>query len=139
MTVFVDSGMLVANAIVGERNHGQAKRTLTRIATEDPFTTDHVLVESWHIIRARAGYFYATRFWFGIRQTPLVVECVTAADLERAAAIAETWSDQEFDLVDCTSFAVMERVGCRRAATFDNDFAVYRLGADRTRAFELVK
>ena len=139
MSVFVDSGMLVANAVAGERKHAQARRTLTRIASEDPFTTDHVLIESWHIIRARAGYFYATRFWFGIRETPLTIECVTAADLERAATIAQTWPDQEFDLVDCTSFAVMERVGCRRAATFDDGFAVYRLGADRTKAFELVR
>ena len=139
MTVFVDSGMLVANAITGERKHAQAKRILSGIASEDPFTTDHALVECWHIIRARAGYFYATRFWFGLRDTPLAIECVTAPDLERAAAIAGSWSDQEFDLVDCTSFAVMERLGCRRAATFDDDFAVYRLGADRAKAFELVR
>lgn len=139
MSVFVDNGVLVANAILCERKHAQAKRILTEIAADDPFTTDHTLVESWHIIRARAGHFHATRFWLGIRQTPLTVECVTAADLERAAAIAETWLDQEFDLVDCTSFAVMERTGCRRAATFDNDFAIFRTGPDRTKAFELIR
>ena len=139
MSVFVDSGVLVANAIAGERRHAQAKRMLEGVAAEGPFTTDHALIESWHIIRARAGYFHANRFWFGFRETPLMIECVTAADLERAAAIAEIWADQEFDLVDCTSFAVMERTGCGKAATFDDDFAVYRLGAERTRAFELVR
>lgn len=37
-----------------------------------------------------------------------------------------------------TSFAVMERLGCRRAATFDIDFAVYRAGPDRKVAFEIL-
>jgi predicted nucleic acid-binding protein len=139
MSVFVDSGMLVANAIRNERRHAEARSIVSGLIDESPFTTDHVLVESWHIVRARAGHFHAMRFWLGLRETPLSVECVTGADLERAAAIGQTWPDQEFDLVDCTSFAVMERVGCRRAATFDSDFAVYRYGADRTKAFEIVR
>lgn len=32
----------------------------------------------------------------------------------------------------------MERLGCRRAASFDTDFAIYRYGADRRQAFEIV-
>jgi len=34
------------------------------------------------------------------------------------------------------SFAVMERLGLTRAASFDDDFAVYRYGRNRDRAFE---
>jgi predicted nucleic acid-binding protein len=139
MSVFVDSGVLVANAVTGERRHERARDMLHGLIADGPFTTDHVLVEAWHIIRARATYFHAMRFWSGIRETPLLVECVTAPDMERAAAIAEAWSDQEFDLVDCTSFAVMERLGCRRAATFDSDFAVYRAGQNRSTAFDILR
>jgi hypothetical protein len=32
----------------------------------------------------------------------------------------------------------MERLGITRVATFDNDFAVYRYGPERNRAFTLV-
>jgi len=33
----------------------------------------------------------------------------------------------------------MERLGLDRAATFDDDFAVYRYGARRDRAFEVLR
>lgn len=78
------------------------------------------------------------RFWHALRDTPLEVESVSAPDLQRAQAIADEWRDQEFDIVDCSSFAVMERLSCRRAASFDKDFAVYRVGPDRSKAFAVI-
>jgi predicted nucleic acid-binding protein len=33
----------------------------------------------------------------------------------------------------------MQRLGVHRVATFDDDFAVYRFGRDRRRAFEIVR
>lgn len=33
----------------------------------------------------------------------------------------------------------MERLGVHRAAPFDDDFAVYRFGPRRSRAFEVVR
>jgi predicted nucleic acid-binding protein len=40
--------------------------------------------------------------------------------------------------VDRTSFAVMQRLGLHRAASLDRDFAVFRYGPRRDRAFEVV-
>ena len=37
------------------------------------------------------------------------------------------------------SFAVMERLGLTRVASFDRDFAIYRYGRNRTRAFEVLR
>lgn len=59
--------------------------------------------------------------------------------------LVETWAmgadfpDQDFSLVDRTSFAVMQRLGCHRAASFDAHFSVYRFGARRARGFEVVR
>ncbi len=139
MSVFVDTGVLFAAAVKRDRSHARATQILASIASEAPFTTDHVLVETWMLIASRASWAAAMRFWNALPETPLVIDGVTLADLERARAIATEWADRELDVVDCTSFAVMERLGCRRAASFDTDFAVYRFGADRRRAFEIVR
>ena len=87
---------------------------------------------------SRYGRDAASRFWRGLRDTGLRVECVTAVDLERGLGIAEAWPDQHFDFVDCTSFAVIERLRLRKAASFDSDFAIFRLGPDRRQALEIL-
>lgn len=138
MSIFVDTGMVVGAALARDRRHQRAAEVLSGLADADPFATDHVIIEAWALINRRAGYGEALRFWRALRNTPLRIEIVTMPDLERAQAIAEVWTDQEFDIVDCTSFAVMERLSCRRATGFDKDFAVYRFGPDRSQAFEIV-
>ena len=76
--------------------------------------------------------------WDGVRRsTP--IEPVLTADLETAWQIGLTFADQAFSIVDRTSFAVMERLGLHRAASFDDDFAIYRFGPARDRAFEIVR
>ena len=67
------------------------------------------------------------------------LEIVGLADLQAARTIGRDFPDQDFSLVDRTCFAVMERLGLERAATFDSDFAVYRWGPRRDRAFEVLR
>ena len=67
------------------------------------------------------------------------IEPVTAADLENAWATGEAFPDQDFSIVDRTSFAVMQRLGLERAASFDNDFAVFRYGSKRAKALRVVR
>ena len=102
-------------------------------------TSDHVLVESWLLLRGRLGREAANRFWHGLRGGAAWVEPVSAADLEVARTIAEAFPDQDFSIVDMTSFALMQRLGVFRAATFDDDFAIFRFGRNRQHAFELVR
>jgi len=64
---------------------------------------------------------------------------VGSADLEAAWSIGEIFLDQDFSLVDRMSFAVMHRLGIRRATAFDDDFVVYRFGRGRREAFVIVR
>jgi predicted nucleic acid-binding protein len=98
-----------------------------------------VLLETWLLLRHRINRDAAERFWDGLRRGVGVIEPVTAADLEVAWAIGESFADQEFSLADRTSFAVMQRLGIQRAASFDDDFAVFRYGWRRDRAFTVVR
>jgi predicted nucleic acid-binding protein len=102
-------------------------------------TSDHVLVETWMLLAHRLGRASAERYWDAIRAGAAQVEPVTAADLEVAHAIGEGFPDQDFSIVDRTSFAVMQRLGVLRAAALDEHFAVFRFGPNRSRAFEIVR
>ena len=75
----------------------------------------------------------------GPRGSVACIEPVGRADLEAARATGLAFPDEDFSLVDRTSFAVMERLGLERAAAFAADFAVYRYGSNRHRAFEVVR
>lgn len=137
MTLFVDTSVLYAVADRTDRANAAAKAIL--VSGEDLLTSDHVLVESWRLIQQRLGHRAADAFWAGIRRGSLELEIVGPVDLDAAWAIGETFQDQAFSIVDRTSFALMLRLGIHRAASFDKDFAVFRFGPRRERAFEIVR
>jgi predicted nucleic acid-binding protein len=136
VSLFVDSSVLYAAIDVGDSGHARARDVLAR--GEPLITTDHVLVETWLLLHGRAGKSAADRFWASVRSGSVAVELVGPADLEAAWSIGETFPDQDFSIVDCTSFVVMQRIGVFRAASLDNDFAIFRFGPKRNRAFEIV-
>lgn len=136
MSLFVDTSVWYAAASTGDRHNARAKQLL---ADERRVLSDHVLGETWGLVAHRLSPAAADQWWAGIRAGVAVVEIVGEADLERAWAIGETFADQAFSLVDRTSFALMERLGLTRAASFDDDFAVYRYGPARNRAFTVVR
>lgn len=137
MSLFVDTSAWYAAADRSDRSNARAKRVLSR--RERLLTTDHVLVESWLLLRHRLHRQAAEQFWGRLRSGVAALEPVTAADLEAAWAIGRDFPDQDFSIADRTSFAVMRRLGIRRVATFDDDFAVYRYGRERKQAFEVVR
>ncbi|HET7293353.1 MAG TPA: PIN domain-containing protein [Vicinamibacteria bacterium] len=135
--MFVDSSAWYAAADRSDLSHRRATAALG--AGEALVTSDHVLVETWLLLRHRLGRAAAERFWDGLRSGVADVEAVVPADLATAAAVTDAFPDQDFSIVDRTSFAVMMRLGLRRVATFDDDFAVFRFGRGRKLAFEIVR
>jgi uncharacterized protein len=137
VSLFVDTSAWYAAADRADRSHRRATTVLAR--GEDLVTTDHVLVETWLLLHHRLGRRAAERFWEGLRSGVASVEPVVPADLEVAWAVADRFPDQDFSIVDRTSFASMLRLGLRRVATFDDGFAVFRFGPGRRLAFEVVR
>lgn len=137
MTAFVDTSAFYAVADSADASSGRARELLS--GETELVTSDHVLVETWRLLRDRLGFDAAERFWDGLRLGPASIEPVRERDLESAWQIGRAFVDQGLSLVDRTSFAIMERLGIVRVVAFDDDFAVYRYGADRRRAFQLVR
>lgn len=137
MNLFVDSSVLYASIDKGDRSNGRAKEILG--AGEQLLCSDHVAVETWMLLRNRLGFHAAERFLHAIRHGAAQIEPVSLADIDNALSIGEAFADQDFSIVDRTSFAVMQRLGVTRVATFDDDFAIYRYGPNRNYAFEVVR
>ena len=137
MSLFVDTSIWYAAADKSDVNNSRAKAVLS--GGEPLVTTDHILVETWTLIRHRLGRRAAERFWEGLRSGVAIVEIVGAADLDSAWEMGRSYRDQDFSIVDRTSFAVMRRLGIERAASFDNDFAIFRFGPGRRLAFTVVR
>jgi len=95
--------------------------------------------QTWTLLRVRLHRKAAEAFWDGLRSGAARLEPVGLADLQAAWTTGLDFPDQDFSLVDRTSFAVMERLGVHRVASFDNAFAVYRFGPRRSRAFEVLR
>ena len=135
MTLFVDTSAFFALADTADRYHVRARELLR--AKDALLTTDHVLVESWRLMRDSGGFASAERFWKGVRSGVATVETVITGDLDHAWRIGELFADQDFSIVDRTSFAVMERLGVTSVVAFDDHFSIYRYGPRRDRAFDV--
>jgi uncharacterized protein len=137
MSVFVDTSVwyaaINASDVANERAHAI-------LEGGGPFvTTDHVLVETWLLLNVRLHHAGAENFWKEIRAGAARVESTTPSDLEVAWHIGERFPDQDFSLVDRTSFATMMRLGITRVASFDSHFAVFRYGPRNSLAFEVLR
>jgi uncharacterized protein len=133
--LFVDTSAFYAALDRGDHDHTRATAVLSH--GRRLVTTDHVLVESWRLARKRLGRNVAESFWGSLRGGDAVVESVLPRDFDAAWRIGETFPDQDFSIVDRTSFAVMERLGIASVATFDDHFSIYRYGPRRERAFDV--
>ncbi|MCK4392996.1 PIN domain-containing protein [Candidatus Bipolaricaulota bacterium] len=86
-------------------------------------TTDYILDEALTLLRTSLGHRTAVRFGEKLLASRLAqLISVTKEDKERAWEIFRRYDDKVLSFTDCTSFAVMERLGIDTAFTVDHDF-----------------
>ena len=134
MSVFVDTSAWYAAADLGDAHHGRAVERLSEFSG-DLLTSDHVLVETWFLAANRLGVDVAETLVAAIRTGGARVDVATTADLEIAAQIHDAYADQQFSIVDRTSWSIMQRLGVHEAISFDRDYSIYRFGRNRRQAF----
>jgi len=137
MSLFVDTSIWYAAADSSDRSNARSKTILK--SGETLVTSDHVLVETWTLLHHKLDRKAAERFWEGLRGGIAVIEAVTLADLEVAWDLGVSWRDQDFSIVDRTSFAVMRRLGIDQVASLDTHFAVFRFGPKRRQSFHVLR
>lgn len=139
MTIFVDTGAWYAVADSSDQHHREASRFyLAQAGTVSLVSSDLVVAETFILLASHLGRAAALSFWGTLREARIPILAPEAADLEAAWHIAQAFPDQAFSFVDCTSFAMMERLGLIEAFAFDVHFLIYRFGPGRQRAFRRV-
>jgi len=133
MTIFVDTSAFYALADKKDKHHLKAKEYYLQKFKPSLFvTSDYVFVESWILIWHKLGRQAARTFWETMRSGIIPLKYVTPVDLERAWEIFNKYYDQNFSLIDCTSFALMERLRIWNAFVFDVHFSVFRIKDQKT-------
>ena len=131
MTLFVDTSAFFALANLADKHHAEAVAAYqTSIGADDLQTSDHVIIETWYLLRSRLGRRAAMAFWDGFDGGVITVVGVTAGDFRRGREIAQEWPDQAFSIVDCTSFALIERelLGKRSKRDYPKDAIMAFIG-----------
>lgn len=122
--VMVDTSAVYALLDRSDANHERAVALLKKMkgAGCNVILTNFIVAEAHALILAKLGRDLA-RSWLKGLCWP--VERVTAEDEERAREIIYTYEDKTFSYTDATTFAVMERMGIKRAFAFDKHFAQF--------------
>ena len=124
--IFVDTGAWYALVDSDDADHTTAAAFLAA-NTIPLITTNFVLSETVTLIRYRIGHEAARSFGQKLKESSFVrVVSGYATDEERAWEIFSKYRDQDFSFVDCTSFAVMERMKLSAAFAFDRHFSVMK-------------
>ena len=121
-SIFVDTSAFYAPADRTDRFHDAAVRFVEGNHSL-LLSTNLVVFETLTLIRMRLGHEAGVKFGRRLLDEsvmPLIRS--KPADERRAWAIFQQYLDHRFSFVDCSSFAVRERLGIPAAFAFDEDF-----------------
>jgi len=131
MTVFVDTSAFYALLDRSDAEHARAAKKWVRLVEEsqDPMTTNYVIVETSALVQHRLGVAALRTFAEDVLGV-VRVEWVSPDDHARATAAVLAAARRKLSLVDCASIELCRRLGTRQAFAFDKHF--------RDAGFELV-
>jgi predicted nucleic acid-binding protein len=118
MTLIVDAGVFVAAMDRREANHAAAA-ALLRDTTESIATSQLVVTEVDHLLRARYGSAPSELFRRDLADGAFDAECLSPEELSVAAAVAGSYDDLGLGLADASLVVLAARHDERRLATLD--------------------
>ena len=122
--ILVDTSAVFALVDRSDARHPEARAGLEYLKRRriEPLLTNFIVAESHALLLARVGADLARRWVVGNKWP---IERIGEDDETRAQAILVRFADKTFSYTDATSFAVMERLGLKRAFAFDPHFTQF--------------
>jgi len=127
--IFMDTSAFIAQVDLHDQYHPEALRLQADVEKLGrKMTSTFVVTETAQYIQRHRGVAPSHQFLSAILSGDAGVDMVypEKVDLERAYKISCQYADQAFSFVDCTSFAVIERLKISRAYSFDKDFLIFK-------------
>jgi predicted nucleic acid-binding protein len=132
--IFLDTSFLFPLFALHDPDHQRVRRVMEgyrgKRMAEHVLTTNHVVAETITLVRykgsrqSEAAHALATEVGSALYAGTLArIHWSTAEDERAAFEYFKRHTDQEYSMVDCLSFVVMEQHGIREALAVDSDFA----------------
>jgi uncharacterized protein len=125
--VFVDSSGWYAMIDADDRHHPAAVRQIRRLTQRRRLliSTNHVIGETYTLLRKRLGFRLAQAFLQYVRTDPSIQRMFVPEEWENEAErLLAQYGDQVFSYVDAVSFVTMRRLRIQEALAFDHDFLI---------------
>jgi len=127
VTVFVDTGYFIARMYRSDQHHAAA--VAADDSTHELVTSNNVINETVTLLQSRGFLSLALDFLREVRSSSGIhLLYVDAAVQSDAWDLYARYGGGGASAVDCTSFALMRRLGIRQAFTFDQHFRTAGFG-----------
>jgi len=120
--IFVDSAFVLALINDGDQYHAQAVRLSEQLEGRRFLITNAVFFEVGNSLSRTHKKAAAETIKQFLISDDVEVIYVTAALLEKALALYQSFLDKDWGLVDCISFVIMRERGITQALTSDRHF-----------------
>jgi predicted nucleic acid-binding protein len=126
-TLFVDTGAWFSLVDRSDQHHNKAVDIYPNLlkSYRHLTTSNHVIAETYILIRRAIGHQSAITFLENIAASPRIIKIYSDSTFEETAeGILRKYHDQDFSYTDAVSFAVMKQYGILQAFSFDQHFVI---------------
>jgi len=123
--LFVDTSAWLALNDKNDQHHSEAVSRSGAIRKQKIalITSEYIVDESITVIRYRVSHRAAVVFGDSLMgSTILTIADITDEERFNAWVLFKKYGDKELSYTDCTSFALMKKLGLQKAFTFDDHF-----------------
>jgi hypothetical protein len=126
--ILVDTGALYALVDRNDVNHAGVKEFYQEVIEKEAFCISlPILTETWLLIDARLGTYFANTFWMSVSQGVFDILEIDKHDLGIALEIEKRYQDSDFGFIDSSSFALCEKYKIHKVITYDRKhFSIYK-------------